>query len=141
MNKHERIAELARQFSADGVDPRYAGYFALFNQQKFYEAHDILEDLWLPDRHGVNGNFYKGLIQLAGAFVHLQKNRLRPAAALFKLARTNLEKYPAEHERLDLAAVHVLIADWLGRLETDGFSKNPLDEASVPKIDLLAGLQ
>jgi predicted metal-dependent hydrolase len=137
VNKHERIAELARQFSADGVDPRYAGYFALFNQQKFYEAHDILEDLWLPDRHGVNGNFYKGLIQLAGAFVHLQKQRLRPSAALFKLARTNLEKYPALHERLDLAGVLALITDWLHRLESENFIRNPLTEVTVPKINLL----
>ena len=141
MNKHERIAELARQFSADGVDPRYAGYFALFNQQKFYEAHDILEDLWLPDRHGVNGNFYKGLIQLAGAFVHLQKNRLRPSAALFKLARTNLEKYPAAHERLDMAVVLALIAMWLNRLESDNFTHNPLTQTSVPQIELLPALQ
>ena len=140
MNKHERIAELARQFPADGVDPRYAGYFALFNQQKFYEAHDILEDLWLPDRHGVNGSFYKGLIQLAGAFVHLQKSRLRPSAALFKLARTNLEKYPAVHERLDLAGVRALIAAWLNTLEAENFARNPLADTSVPKIDLLHGV-
>ena len=136
MNKHERIAELAKTFAGEGVDPRYAGYFALFNRQKFYEAHDILEDLWLPDRHGVNGSFYKGLIQLAGAFVHLQKQRLRPSAALFKLARTNLEKYPALHENLDLAAVQHLIASWLGRLEKDGFAVNPLSELNVPQLAL-----
>ena len=130
------MAELARNYSADGVDPRYAGYFALFNEQKFYEAHDILEDLWLPDRHGVNGNFYKGLIQLAGAFVHLQKQRLRPSAALFKLARTNLEKYPALHEKLDLAGVQQLIADWLGRLEQDEFAVNPLTAVQVPQLKL-----
>ena len=136
MNKHERIAELARQFSGDGVDPRYAGYFALFNQQKFYEAHDILEDLWLPDRHGVNGNFYKGLIQLAGAFVHLQKQRLRPSAALFKLAQANLEKYGSSHERLNLLAVHQLIAGWLWQLEKDAFTINPLTVANVPQLAL-----
>ena len=136
MSKHERIAELARQFSGDGVDPRYAGYFALFNQQKFYEAHDILEDLWLPDRHGPNGNFYKGLIQLAGAFVHLQKNRLRPSAALFKLAQANLGKYPALHEKLNLAAVQQLIAGWLWRLENDEFTVNPLTAAMVPQLAL-----
>lgn len=132
---------MARQFAGNGADPRYAGYFALFNQQKFYEAHDILEDLWLPDRHGVNGNFYKGLIQLAGAFVHLQKHRLRPSAALFKLARTNLEKYPAMHERLDMVAVLNLIAFWLSRLEVENFTKNPLTDEFVPKIDLLPDLQ
>ena len=136
MSKHHRIAELARQFSGDGIDPRYAGYFALFNQQKFYEAHDILEDLWLPDRHGVNGNFYKGLIQLAGAFVHLQKNRLRPSAALFKLAQANLAKYPPLHEKLNLTAVQQLIAGWLWQLEQDEFTINPLTAANVPQLAL-----
>src|SRR5277367_5844608 len=111
------MVELAAQFAANGVDARYAGYFALFNQQLFYEAHDVLEDLWLPDRHGPNGAFYKGLIQLAGAFVHLQKNRLRPSAALFKLAQANLRKYPALHEKLDVAAVLKLIEQWLHQLE------------------------
>ena len=130
------MAELAKQFSADGVDPRYAGYFSLFNQQKFYEAHDILEDLWLPDRKGVNGNFYKGLIQLAGAFVHLQKNRLRPSAAVFKLAQVNLEKYPTLHEKLNLVAVRQLIAGWLRRLEQDEFTVNPLTATNVPQLAL-----
>ncbi|HSY17026.1 MAG TPA: DUF309 domain-containing protein [Candidatus Acidoferrales bacterium] len=138
MNKHERIAELAKTFAGEGVDPRYAGYFALFNQQKFYEAHDILEDLWLPDRHGVNGSFYKGLIQLAGAFVHLQKQRLHPSAALFKLARTNLEKYPAHHERLAITKVQTLISQWLLALESKNFEKNPLETDPPPRITLEA---
>ncbi len=136
MNKHERIAELAKTFATAGVDPRYSGYFALFNQQKFYEAHDILEDLWLPDRKGVNGDFYKGLIQLAGAFVHLQKNRLRPSAALFKLAQANLEKYSSPHEKLNLGAVQELIAGWLWRLEKDEFTINPLTNAMTPQLAL-----
>ena len=136
MNKHERITELAAQFSGGDVDPRYAGYFVLFNRQEFYEAHDVLENLWLPDRHGANGIFYKGLIQLAGAFVHLQKNRLRPSAALFKLARTNLEKYPSPHERLNLDAVQQLIAGWLWQLEKDEFTINPLSTVNVPQLAL-----
>ena len=41
-------------------------------------------------RHTPNDGFYKGLIQLAGAFVHLQKDRLRPAASLFRLAQKYL---------------------------------------------------
>src|ERR1700677_2350176 len=98
--------------SAGGLDPYYAGYFECFNRGQFYEAHDILEQLWLKDRHGPNGAFYKGLIQLAGAFVHLQKDRLRPSAALFKLAQANLEKFPTVHEQLDLAGVKALIQTW-----------------------------
>ena len=128
---------MIESFQGQELDARYLGYFDCFNRRLFYEAHDVLEDLWLPDRHGANGNFYKGLIQLAGAFVHLQKNRLRPAAALFKLAQANLEKYPARHEHLDLKIVQGLIADWLQRLEQSGFGVNPLTPQSGPRLELL----
>lgn len=121
-----------------GVDPHFAGYFHCFNLQLFYEAHDVLENLWLADKHGTNGPFYKGLIQLAGAFVHLQKNRLRPAAALFKLARANLEKYPPRHDGLNLTAVHALIGLWLHELESNNFAINPLNATSAPRLVLEA---
>jgi predicted metal-dependent hydrolase len=135
-NKSKRIAAMVGQFRDGNLDPHYNGFFELFNRQKFYEAHDVLENLWLPDRHGVNGNFYKGLIQLAGAFVHLQKNRLRPSAALFKLSQANLEKYPHVHAQLDLAAVQALIGDWLQWLEQSEFTVNPLTAQTSPKLKL-----
>lgn len=119
------------------VDPHYAGYFDYFNRGLFYEAHDVLEQLWLAQRHGPNYSFYKGLIQLAGAFVHLQKNRLRPASALFKLAQANLEKYPSPHEQLDLKNVLQIIHDWQSRLESTSFAENPLHSTSAPKLALL----
>lgn len=121
-----------------GVDPHYAGYFHCFNHQLFYEAHDVLENLWLADKLGPNGPFYKGLIQLAGAFVHLQKNRLRPAAALFKLARANLEKYPLQHDQLNTERVLVLIHHWLSALESRNFEVNPLTSKNAPHLRLEA---
>jgi uncharacterized protein len=135
-SKDQRITAMVGQFRAGELDPRYTGYFELFNRRKFYEAHDVLENLWLKDRNGVNGSFYKGLIQLAGAFVHLQKNRLRPAAALFILARTNLEKYPRVHERLNLKIVCELVEKWLADLESRHFEINPLTDNSAPKLAL-----
>ena len=66
------------------LDAHYLGYFACFNRGWFYEAHDVLEELWLANRTGPNYAFYKGLIQLAGAFVHLQKIfRFRMVANIF----------------------------------------------------------
>ncbi len=88
---------MVEQFRGRELDAHYLGYFDFFNRQLFYEAHDVLENLWLKDRNGPEGAFYKGLIQLAGAFVHLQKNRLRPAAALFKLAQANIKIYTPVH--------------------------------------------
>ena len=132
--KSGKIALLIDQFRGREMNPYYLGYFACFNQQLFYEAHDVLEELWLPDRKGSNGDFFKGLIQLAGAFVHLQKNRLKPAAALFRLARTNLEKYPERHERLDIPGVLRVIEAWLQELESQNFQRNPLFLGRVPEL-------
>src|SRR6201986_752708 len=122
--KSGAIAELIEQFKGRDLDAHYLGYFECFNRQLYFEAHDVLEELWLADRSGPNYSFYKGLIQLAGAFVHLQKNRLRPAAALFKLADANLGKYPDVHERLRVAGVRALIHEWLRRLEAGNFEIN-----------------
>ena len=134
--KSGAIAELIDQFRGQELDAHYLGYFECFNRRLYFEAHDVLEELWLGQRSGPNYAFYKGLIQLAGAFVHLQKNRLRPSAALFKLADANLEKYPALHEHLDVQKIRALIRDWLLRLETGNFEQNPLNTTNEPKLAL-----
>lgn len=133
-HKSGKVAEMVAQFAGQRLDARYLGYFDCFNRQLFYEAHDVLEDLWLLDRHGPSGDFFKGLIQLAGAFVHLQKERLRPAEALFQLAERNLSKYPAHYESADLAALLRLISEWRAALAAGGFLRNPLREQVPPGI-------
>ena len=137
--KSAKIAALIESCQGRHLDAHYLGYFECFNRGLFYESHDVLEELWLADRHGANGGFYKGLIQLAGAFVHLAKHtaqrpRLRPAAALFKLAHANLRLYPATHEHLEVTTVLVLIDDWLARLEAGRFEVNPLTAHNAPKL-------
>ncbi|HEX5399064.1 MAG TPA: DUF309 domain-containing protein [Verrucomicrobiae bacterium] len=134
--KHARVAALIEEHGGQKLNRHYTGYFNCFNRQLFYEAHEVLEHIWLKDRHGANGAFYKGLIQLAGAFVHLQKNRPQPAASLFKLALANLEKYPLRHECLNLDRVRRLIHTWLDELERTGLQVNPLTATKAPKLEL-----
>ena len=134
--KSAKIAAMIERHRGQKLSPYYLGFFELFNAQLFYEAHDVLEELWLPIRRDPGGDFYKGLIQLAGAFVHLQKNRLRPSAALFKLARTNLGKYPATHEQLDLGNLLRIIDEWLAKLDAGDYKENPLTALNAPQIGL-----
>lgn len=122
------------------MDAHYLGFFDCFNRCLFYEAHDVLEELWLADRRGPHGDFYKGLIQLAGAFVHLQKNRLRPAGALLQLARGNLARYAPVHERLEIASVVKMVDDWHGELAATDFTANPFPLWPAPRLVLLPPL-
>lgn len=142
MNKKSaKIAALIESCRGRECDAHYLGYFECFNRRLFYEAHDVLEELWLDQKHAGNGDFYKGLIQLAGAFVHLQKHteqrpRLKPSAALFRLAQANLKKYPPFHEQLDLVKIQEMIEQWLGSLAASEFLLNPLTASNAPILSL-----
>src|SRR5437879_7727432 len=45
----------------------------LFNQERFWEAHEVLEEIWHPAT-GVERDIIQGLILTAAALVHYQKN-------------------------------------------------------------------
>jgi predicted metal-dependent hydrolase len=132
---HADLSALKKSFEGGELPANYRCFFACFNRQHFYEAHEVLEELWLAERGREDADFFKGLIQLAGAFVHLQKNRVRPAAALFRLARANLEKYPVRCHGLHTGQVGELIEQWLGELEAGSFAVNPLLK-SAPRLNL-----
>jgi predicted metal-dependent hydrolase len=135
--KSAKIAALIEQCRGKDLPAHYLGYFECFNRQLFYEAHDVLEELWLAEgKAGANYGFYKGLIQFAGAFVHLQKDRLRPAAALFRLSQTYLHRYPREHQRLSVAEIVARADEWTLDLERREFKSNPLHEKRPPQLTL-----
>src|SRR5690349_20844952 len=45
----------------------------LFNQERFWESHEVLEDIWHPAT-GVERDIIQGLILTGAALVHYQKN-------------------------------------------------------------------
>jgi predicted metal-dependent hydrolase len=154
MNKRERISQFVRQIEpgSDVTDdavanhPFYRAYFRCWNEQQYYEAHDVLEQVWLST-DSMDDNFFKGLIQAAGAFVHLQKNfehpthakhgrRLRPAVRLFALAEKNLASYPPRHHKLDVAALIDLLQSQRQKIIDSEFQMNPWSPQTAPKLEL-----
>ena len=146
--KSSRISVLWEGVEARGRDVRYAAYFHHFNRGDYYEAHDVLESLWLEQgREADSAAFYKGLIQLAGGFVHMRKHhedpthrvhgqRLGPAARLLKLAEKNIEPYGPEREGLPIGPVLELARATVRKLEAGKFAKNPWGPEGKPKIPL-----
>jgi len=136
VSKSKRVAEMTSQHHGQKLDPHYLGYFHCFNKQLFYEAHEVLEHLWLSDKHGPNGAFYKGLIQLTGAFVHVQKGRSQPAISLLKLALANLEQYPRIHQHLSVETTCKLARKWLEDLQQGRLGAHPLTGQHSPVLKL-----
>jgi len=134
-HKSDKIAALLQPHLGGTLDSHYLAFFDCFNRQLFFEAHEVLEDLWLADR-GPDRAFYQGLIQLAGAFVHFQKNRFRPASALLRLAATNLARYPREHQKLSVHHILARIAVWQDVLAESSYAMNPFIETGYPSLNL-----
>ena len=138
-HKSPKIDALLAQFEhSPEFNRHYVGFFRCFNAQIYYEAHDVLEEVWLPIRGQAQAKFYQGLIQLAGAFVHLQKNRLGPSARLFALALKNFEPYPARHEGIDLEAVRALCRSYRQAIVDSGEMVNPWSRKKAPHLALPA---
>ena len=146
--KSSRISVLWEGVDPRGRDVRYAAYFHHFNRGDYYEAHDVLESLWLEGgREAKSAAFYQGLIQLAGGFVHLRKHsehpthrvhgkRLHPAARLLKLAERNLGLYGEDWEGLEIGPVLELAKMTIRKLEEEKFESNPWSSNKKPKIQL-----
>ena len=150
MKKSDRISALVGALPAapaSALDPHYTGYFTCFNAAQYYEAHDVLEHLWLQCRD-TNALFYKGLIQIAGAFVHLQKHhlhphhpkhatRLRPASRLFQLGAKNLTPFAPRHLRLDVAALCESCTQLAAEIIATDYTRNPWHPEHLPQIELM----
>ena len=129
-------ALLATMQTVPGFDRHYVGFFRCFNEQLYYEAHDVLEEVWLPIRGQAQAKFYQGLIQTAGGFVHLQKERLGPAARLFALALANFEAYPTRHAGIDLDAVRAICHQHRDAILASGEKINPWSRENPPQLAL-----
>src|SRR4029077_6440456 len=158
MTKRERISQFVAGLVGGDVDsehieirqhPFYHAYFRCWNEQLYYEAHDVLEQLWL-NTDTADDNFFKGLIQAAGAFVHLQKKfehpthakhgrRLRPAVRLFELAEKNLSPFAPLHHALDVGALLELLRTTRERIIAADFKSNPWSPQKAPKLRLGRG--
>ena len=110
------------------TDPRYLEYFRLYREEKFFEAHEVLEGLWRETR-GPERDFYQGLIQLAALLVHYQKGNLKGAQELFKSASGYLHPYLPHHQEVDLKQV---LADFDQFLKA--WSKHPKEPQAVKKL-------
>jgi predicted metal-dependent hydrolase len=119
---------MAGQHTQGPFDRRYVEFFERFNRCEYFEAHEVLEDLWRVTRDE-RRDFYKGLIQTAAVFLKLQQAKPAPAARLAARALSHLRAHRPRRDGLDVAGLTEL-------LEQVEAGRNPLAEGSPPRLRL-----
>ena len=92
-------AKISRVVTLRPIEPRAASArgemqtlregIDLFNQERFWEAHELLEEIWHPAT-GVERDIIQGLILTAAALVHYQKNENDVCVSILGRAKSKL---------------------------------------------------
>src|ERR1700687_3297924 len=84
----------------------------LFNHAHFYDAHEVLEDVWRPSPRGGPLRLHlQGLVQLAVAFHHESRDNLVGARSVLDRAFRNLAGAEDSFPQLDFARLRAELAD------------------------------
>lgn len=87
------LTESQQRFFREGI--------RLFNEEKFFECHEALEQAWLAASGGQK-LFLQGLIQVAVAMHHLRRNNLEGAGRLLSAGIQKLTPFAPAHESIEI---------------------------------------
>ncbi len=88
----------------------------LYEAGKYFEAHEHWEDVWRISPQPQK-TFLQALIQVSGAFHHLQRNNPKGAIGLMHSALRRLEPCPDHFAGISVTALRTEIHQWLLALE------------------------
>jgi len=85
---------------------------ALFNEERYWESHEALESAWLTSS-GPEKEVLQGIILLAAAFVHLQKNEEAVALSVMQRAYSKLVAHTGPYFEIDVTALKAEVQQML----------------------------
>ena len=99
----------------------------LFNNQKWYEAHDAFEDIW-NDLVGNERQIVQGILQVSVSQFHLNKGNVNGAMILLGEGLGRIKNRVSEDLEIDLILFCVTLENLLNKLHT----KTSLNKSDVP---------
>jgi uncharacterized protein len=89
---------------------------ALFHAGEYFQAHEVLEDVW-REAAPEDRKFFQGLIQIAVALHHHSRGNATGCRSLLARASRNLSLFPEKHYGLELAELLQALRSWQQALE------------------------
>lgn len=120
--------------NADGYDSDYLEFIALFNEGQYEACNSSLIGLW--QRNPTN-KFYKGLIQMSGAYHHWETESLFWAEDMFASAHNMLAQYAPRYQGLDITSLlrDLQQCNRVAQIARERGGKE-MAEVSMPRIQL-----
>jgi predicted metal-dependent hydrolase len=137
MNR-QRIGEKPRQSDLNQSELNRG--VALFNRARFFDAHEVLEDVWraLPRDRTSDRRLrlhMQGMVQLAVAFHHASRNNYVGARSVMERAVGNLKGANRSFPDLDLDRLRVELKVWQRYLEnSDGALDGDVHRHAAPAL-------
>jgi hypothetical protein len=120
---------------------------SLFNHAQFFDAHEVLEDVWrsvprdgpLDRPQGRDLRLHlQGLVQLAVAFHHASTGNLVGARSVLKRAMRNLEGADSSFPDLDFDRLRAELAPWREYLDkSETTRKKKLEGRNVRRHNVI----
>jgi hypothetical protein len=76
------------------LHPHAAQGLRLFNEGKYFEAHEALEVAWLEEKGKVR-DLYRGILQVGVEYLHITRRNYNGAVKLYKRSQRWLKDWPA----------------------------------------------
>jgi predicted metal-dependent hydrolase len=124
---------LAEDFTYDTVDEALATGVTLWDAERYFEAHECLEDVW---HHAAPADreFWKGVIQVAVGCVHHQRGNSSGAVTLWRRGADRLAAYPDVHHGVDVEQLAVFARGAAAAVEEAGFCVE-VGYPELPRMD------
>jgi predicted metal-dependent hydrolase len=98
------------------MDERWRRGIDLFNRAEFFECHEVLEEIWTPER-GPRRQFLQAVIHVAVGLYHCRRGNVPGAIAQLHKALRKLAGYLPAVDDIDSARLYAETLAVLERLE------------------------
>ena len=90
-----------------------------FNHERFWEAHEVLENAWKKSE-GKEKELVQGIILVAAALVHYQKNENEICLSIFNRALEKIGESNGQYHMINVDALHNKVSSMIqtGKIET-----------------------
>jgi uncharacterized protein len=112
--------------------PQLAEGIRLFNQGRWFEAHEVLEDAWRAEPTDLR-RLYQGLIQVGVGLLHARRGNLRGALAVLDRGLANLEPFAPHRMGVDVGRLLREAAAARARLAAPG-GLEAFDWSEAPRV-------